>query len=86
MTFPSVHETASSHGCEDLLSQLEKKMHLWHFEATSHFSDLPSDKGRNKNMRTSDFLWREGASPCCVVYLYRMADEIPLLNDLSQDL
>lgn len=44
-TFPSLHGTVSSHGCEDLLSQLEKG-HIWHFEAISHLNDLSSYKGR----------------------------------------
>lgn len=37
-------------------------------------------------MGTNAFLWREGTGPCCVVYLYRMADGIPLLHALGEGL
>lgn len=59
-TFPSLHGTVISHGCEDLLSQLEKG-HIWHFEAISHLNDLSSYKAeegkkKKKNVGTSGFL------------------------------
>lgn len=91
-TFPSLHGTVSSHGCEDLLSQLEKG-HIWHFEAISHLNDLSSYKGRggqkNKNKKKSGNKWfpiERRVMPCCVVYLYSRADGIPLLNALGKGL